>query len=233
LFIGHHAVGFAAKRFAPRTSLGLLMAAPLLLDLLWPIFLLLGLEHVRIEPGNPPFLRLDLYDYPWSHSLLMSLVWSVLFGGGYFLATRYARGAVAIGVGVFSHWILDFVTHGPDMPLYPGGPEVGLGLWRSTAGTIAVESVLFAMGLWIYVATTRPRDRVGAVALWAFVALILAAYVSSIAGPPPPDWKPIAWVGVASWAFLLWVRWFDRHRAERGTAGPGEPAPGPRRSAPV
>ncbi len=79
MFIGHHAVGFASKRFAPRTSLGLLMAAPLLLDLLWPIFLLLGIEHVRVEPANPPFLRLDLYDYPWSHSLLMSVVWSVLF----------------------------------------------------------------------------------------------------------------------------------------------------------
>ncbi len=215
MFIGHQAVGFASKRFAPRTSLALLMAAPVLLDLLWPIFLLLDIEHVRIEPANRPFLRLDLYDYPWSHSLLMSVVWSVLFGGGYWLVTRYARGGIVIAIGVFSHWILDFVTHEPDMPLYPGGPKVGLGLWSSTAGTIVVEAVLFAIGLGIYLKTTQPRDRIGAIGLWAYVALFLFAYVSSIIGPPPPNWRAIAWIGTTSWLFLLWLLWFDRHRSVR------------------
>src|SRR6185436_561165 len=196
MFIGHHAVGFAAKRFAPRTSLGLLMAAPLLLDCLWPAFLLLGAEHVRAEPTRPPFLRLDLYDFPWSHSLVMSLFWSVLAGGGYWLFTRYRAGALAIGIGVFSHWLLDFVTHIPDMPLYPGGTKVGLGLWQSTAATIVVEATLFVVGVAIYLRSTRARDRVGTIALWAFVALLLLAYASSIASPPPSDYRVIAWVAL-------------------------------------
>ncbi len=213
MFIGHHAVGFAAKRFAPRTSLGLLMAAPLLLDFLWPIFLLLGIEHVRVEPARTPFLRLDLYDYPWSHSLLMSLVWSVLAGGAYWAFTRYRAGAVAIGVGVFSHWVLDFVTHIPDMPLYPGGPEVGLGLWRSTVGTIVIESTLFVVGVAIYLRSTRARDRIGSISMWAFIALLVLAYASSIASPPPADYHLIAWVGLGAVLFQLWVHWFDRHRA--------------------
>lgn len=218
MFIGHHAVGFAAKRFAPRTSLALLMAAPLLLDLLWPIFLLLGLEHVRIDPAaESPFLRLDLYDYPWSHSLLMTLVWSALFGGGYWLFTRYAPGAIAIAIGVFSHWVFDFVTHRPDMPLYPEGPKVGLGIWSSPAATIAVESALFAVGLLLYLKATRARDRIGAIAFWVFVGFLLLGYFASIAGPPPPDWKPLAWGATASWLFLLWVAWFDRHRTAEGS----------------
>jgi hypothetical protein len=212
MFIGHHAVAFASKRFAPKTSLGWLMAAPLLLDLLWPIFLLLGVEHVRIEPLNSPFLRLDLYDYPWSHSLLMSLVWAVLFGGGYGLVTRYPRGGLVIGLGVFSHWVFDFIVHRPDLPLYPGGPKVGLGLWNSTGGTILVESALFIIGLALYLSATKSRDRVGTIAFWAFLLFILAAYCSSIVGPPPPDWRSLAWVGLASWLVPLWAHWFDKHR---------------------
>jgi hypothetical protein len=219
MFIGHHAVGFAAKRFAPRTSLGLLMAAPLLLDFLWPLFLLLGVEHVRVEPARPPFLRLDLYDYPWSHSLLMSVVWSVLAGGAYWLATRYRAGALAIAVGVFSHWVLDFVTHIPDMALYPGGPKIGLGLWRSTPATIVVESTLFVVGVTIYLRSTRARDKVGSISFWAFVALLVLAYASSIASPPPSDPRLIAWVGLGSILFQFWVHWFDRHRTPLTRAG--------------
>jgi hypothetical protein len=116
------------------------------------------------------------------------------------------------GLGVFSHWVLDFVTHAPDMPLYPGGPEVGLGLWRSTAGTIVVESLIFAVGLAIYLRITRARDRVGSIGLWAFVALLVSVYLSSIASPPPDDPRVIGAVGLGSIVFQLWVHWFDGHR---------------------
>src|SRR5437763_10930689 len=117
MFIGHNAVGFASKRLAPRTSMLWLMAAPMLLDLLWPLFLVLGIEHVRIAPGNTKFTPLDFYDYPWSHSLLMSIVWGVLFALVYFATSRYAAGAVTLAFGVVSHWIFDFITHRPDLPL--------------------------------------------------------------------------------------------------------------------
>src|SRR3954470_9288207 len=117
MFIGHFAVGFASKRAAPDTNLGILMLAPLFLDLLWPIFLLLGIESVKIDPGNTAFTPLDLHDYPWTHSLLMAVVWSLLYGAVVFFAGhRDQRGGVVCALGVFSHWVLDFITHRPDMP---------------------------------------------------------------------------------------------------------------------
>jgi membrane-bound metal-dependent hydrolase YbcI (DUF457 family) len=120
MFVGHFAVGFASKRLAPRTSLGVLMAAPLLLDILWPLFVALGVEHVRIEPGATVVSPLDLYDYPYSHSLAASLFWAALFAGLYYLIRRGRRTAWVIAAGVVSHWVLDFVSHRPDMPLFPG-----------------------------------------------------------------------------------------------------------------
>jgi hypothetical protein len=119
MFIGQFAVGFAATKFAPRTSAAVLLAAPLFLDLLWPVFLLLGWEHVRIDPGNTRYTPLDLWDYPWSHSLLMSVVWATVFALAYHFIAHYLPGTVAIWIGVVSHWVLDWITHRPDMPLYP------------------------------------------------------------------------------------------------------------------
>src|SRR5580698_91680 len=145
MVIGHFAVGFAAQRFAPRSSEALLLAAPLLADMLWPLFLLLGWEQVRIDPGNTRYTPLDFVSYPWSHSLLMLCVWASAFGGIYHAITRYRAGAIAIWIGVVSHWVLDWVTHRPDMPLYPGGARYGLGLWNSIAGTMLVEFLMFAV----------------------------------------------------------------------------------------
>ena len=117
MFLGHLAVGFASKRVAPQTSLGLLVAAPLALDLLWPFFLALGWERVSIDPQATAFTPLSFDHYPWSHSLLMAVVWGLLLGGGYWLVTRYRPGAVILFVGVVSHWVFDWITHRPDLPL--------------------------------------------------------------------------------------------------------------------
>jgi membrane-bound metal-dependent hydrolase YbcI (DUF457 family) len=212
MFVGHYAVGFAAKRAAPRTSLGFLIAAAVLLDLLWPVFLLLGWEEVSVTRGPTPFLNLDFVSYPISHSLATTIGWALLAGGAYWAATRYRAGAVWIAILVASHWILDFVTHRPDLPLWPGGPRVGLGLWSSTFKTIAVEEAMLAVGLWICVVHTSPRDRIGRWGFVGFVVFILAIYVSSIASPPPPSARAVAWVGLASLILPLWAGWFDRHR---------------------
>src|SRR6266704_725680 len=131
MFIGHYALGLAAKRIAPRTSLGTLFLAPSLADLLWPVFLLLGWERVRVTGGANPFLALTFDAYPVSHSLLALLGWGILLALLYWWRTGDARAATIVGLLVVSHWVLDVVTHVPDMPLYPGGPKVGLGLWNS------------------------------------------------------------------------------------------------------
>ena len=216
MFIGHFAVGFAAKKFAPRTNLALLIAAPCFLDLLWPFFLLLGWEHVRIDPGNTRFTPLDLYDFPWSHSLLMSVVWATVFALIYHLVARYWPGTIVIWIGVVSHWVLDWITHRPDMPLYPGGARYGLGLWNSIAGTLVVELLMFGVGVWLYARTTRARDRIGQYAFFAYVALLLVLYIGDRFSPPPASVAELAWTGiVAEVILLLWVWWFDHHRVLR------------------
>lgn len=206
MFIGHHAAAFAAKRLAPRIGLGTLFAAAILLDLVWPLLLLAGLEHVRIAPGITAFTPLDFTHYPITHSLLAALGWSIAFA----LVVR--RHALVAGALVFSHWLLDFVTHRPDLPLWPGGPKVGLGLWHSVPATIAVEVTLFAVALVLYLRATRARDRTGSIALWTLVVLLGAIYAANITSPPPPDPKAIGWAGLAQWLFLPWGWWIERHR---------------------
>lgn len=213
MFVGHFAVGFASKRLAPRTSLATLIAAPLFLDILFPVFVLTGIEHMRILPSVTKVMPFDLYDYAWSHSLAMSLVWSVVFGGVYFALKRDRTASLVLGVGVFSHFILDFVTHRPDMQLYPGGSaHVGLGLWNSLPATLLVEGVMFATAVGLYARTTRSRDKQGSVGLWLFVAFLVVAYAASIFGPPPPNVTAIAVSGLLANLLLVWVAWFDRHR---------------------
>ena len=213
MFIGHNAVAFAAKRVAPRTSLGVLMAAAMFVDLLWPILLLLGIEHVRIQRGATRFSPLDFYDYPWTHSLVMGIAWGVLFAVVYWALTRYGRGALVVGLCVVSHWLLDVIVHRPDLPLFPGGgPKVGLGLWNSPIATIGIESAIFAISILIYRDTVKPRDRIGSVAFWAFVLFLAAVYIASASGAPLPSVRALAYVGLAGWILPFWAGWFDRHR---------------------
>jgi len=218
MFIGHFAVGLASKRAAPRASLSVLMAAPNLLDLLWPIFLLLSWEQVRIEPGNTAFTPLDFVSYPISHSLLTASGWGALFALLYWARTHYTRGAVVIGLSVVSHWVLDFITHRPDMPLYPGGPKFGLGLWNSVPATISVEVPMYVVGAWLYLSMTRARDRTGSYALLAFLAFGLVTYVANILGPPPPNPRAIAFVTLTLWLVPVWAWWIDRHRTVKPAA---------------
>lgn len=228
MFIGHYAVAFAAKRAAPRASLGLLVAAAQLADLLWPIFLLLGWETVRIAPGDTAFSPLAFTHYPISHSLLAMLGWGVLFALLYGARTRDRTGALVLGALVVSHWVLDAVVHRPDLPLVPGGTTlIGLGLWNSVAGTLLVEGVMWVAGIWAYASFTRPRDRIGRYALWALVVLLTAIYATNLFGAPPPNARALAWFALAGWLIPLLAWWVDRHRAPASRIGAAD-APGTR-----
>jgi hypothetical protein len=216
MFIGHCAVGFASKRFAPKTSLGSLMSAALLLDLLWPVFVLMDWEQVRIEPGNTAFTPLNFISYPISHGLVSAIGWATLFAALYFVFTRYRPGAIVIWLGVISHWVLDFITHRPDMPLYPGGPVLGLGLWNYPVATVVVEGLMYVVGVWIYLRVTRARDGIGRWGLGLFVAAVAASYVANILSPPPPSVKPMVIAVIPLvWLLILWTWWADRHREAR------------------
>lgn len=213
MFIGHYALGLAAQRAAPRTSLGTLFVAPTLADLLWPVFLLLGWEHSHVVLGPNPFLMLWLDDIPYSHSLVTLIVWGALFGYLYWRRRGDKRAALVIGLLVVSHWVLDVITHRPDMPLYPGSPKLGLGLWNSPTATMIVEGVMLIAGIAIYTSVTRARDGIGRWGFWALIALLAVSYVVSTTAPPPTGQTALAIGGIIfGWVFVLFGWWVDRHR---------------------
>ncbi|HVH10132.1 MAG TPA: hypothetical protein VM736_10070 [Gemmatimonadales bacterium] len=217
MFIGHYAVALAAKPVAPRASLGTLFAAAALADLLWPMFLLLGWERAHVVPGPNPFLTLWLDSIPWSHSLLLLLLWGGAFALAYRARTGDRRAALVVALLVVSHWVLDVVTHRADMPLYPGGPELGLKLWDSVVGTLVIEGLLFGAAVWVYATWTRARDRTGAWGFWALLAVLVVSYVGSLASPPPPSWVALAGGAILfGWLFVAWAAWADRHRESVG-----------------
>ena len=213
MFIGHFGVALAAKKVAPRTSLGTLVMAAQFVDLIWPIFLLLGVERVIIAPGTTAVTPLYFLSYPLSHSLLADLGWACLFAGIYKIVKRDSRGAACLWFVLISHWLLDALSHRPDLPLYPGSSTyVGLGLWNSRLWTLLVEGSIFVIGARIYVRATHARDRIGALAFRSFIALLFLIYLINLFGPPPPSEKAIAFAALGMWLFVVWAYWLDRHR---------------------
>jgi hypothetical protein len=192
--------------------LGWLIAAPLLLDLLWPILLLLGWEHVRIDAEATVVTPLDFVSYPVSHSLLTTVGWGAATALIYWKISRRVRGALVVGAGVISHWFLDFLVHRPDLPLYPGGPKLGLGLWNSVPATLALEALFFGGGVWLYARTTRATSKSGRLAWWAFVAFLTLVYAANLLGPPPTRVEDVAFVTLALWLMPLWAWGLDRRR---------------------
>lgn len=214
MFLGHYGVAFAARRAAPRTSLGTTILAAQLLDELWPVLLLLGVERVRIVPGLMAASALDFESYPISHSLLTARGWALLLAGVHFAARRRGRDAAILGAAVLSHWLLDAPMHRPDLPLWPGSRTlVGGGLWSSIPATLAIELGLLGVGLALYVRGTRARDRVGRWGLWAMVALLVVFFGGAVFGPPPPSARALAVSSLGLWLFVPWGWWVDRHRA--------------------
>jgi hypothetical protein len=216
MFVGHYAIGLAAKQLAPRTSLGALIAAPILLDLLWPIFLLVGWEYVSIAPNPNPFLRLQFDSYPISHGLVAVIGWATLFASIYLGVARYLIGAITIWVSVVSHWLLDYIVHRPDLPLYVGGSRfLGRGLWNHPKITIAVELTMFALGILIYLRATRAKNAIGTFAFWFFVLALAGLYAAVVFAPPPSSVKKLALGTMLSWLFVAWAWWIDRNRQPR------------------
>lgn len=212
MFIGHLALGLAAKRATPTVSLAVLFSAAQLADMLWPVLVAAGIEQVRIDPGNTAFTPLDFVSYPYSHSLVLLVVWGIAFGGLYRFVASDGKAFLVLTGLVASHWVLDFVTHRPDMPLFPGGPTLGLGLWNSIPATMAVELAMFGAGVWIYVKATRARDRVGRWAFSSLAVFLVVIYFANLAGAPPS--VTALWVTalIGAAALTWWSWWADRHR---------------------
>ena len=212
MFLGHYAVALAAKKVAPQTSLGTLFVAVQLVDHLWPILLLFGLEQASIEPGITVVTPLNFISYPYSHSLLAAIVYSAVFAVIYFGVSSYRRGAGVIALAVLSHWILDFLTHRPDLPIGFGDAKLGLGLWNSLEATVITEGLLFLTGIVVYLRATRSRNWKGFVGFWSLIVVLAGIYYANLFGPPPPSMLAVAIAGNAGWLFVLWAFWADRNR---------------------
>ena len=215
MFLGHYALAFGAKRFAPKVSLGTLFMACQFADLLWPTLVVLGLEIVEIDPGNTLVTPLNFVKYPYSHSLVMLLVWSVVIALLYLAIRRGRAGAITVGTLVFSHYVLDLITHRPDLPVtIDGSTRLGFGLWNYPGTTLATESAMLIVGAAIYSGVTREQDRIGKIGLWTLLATLVAIYFAALWGPPPPNSQSVAVAGHLSWVFVLWAYWVDRHRRQ-------------------
>jgi hypothetical protein len=213
MFIGHFATAYAAKRVAPRASLGTLFAAAQLPDVLWPFLLLAGVEHATIAPGDTAFTPMRFDSYPISHSLVTVAAWGAAFGAIHYWRKRRPLDALVLSALAVGHWVLDFVSHRPDMPLWPGGSRLGLGLWNSVPWTVAVELAMLAAGLWLALSATRARDRVGRWGFAGLAALLLLLYTGATTSPPPPTIEAVGVTGVIGTLLVLALAaWVDRHR---------------------
>jgi hypothetical protein len=220
MFLGHFAVALAAKRAVPATSLGTLVLAAQLADLVWPVLLLAGVETARIQVGASAVTPLLFDHYPWSHSLATLVLAGLVLGGCHFLWRRRPRDAFVLALLVPSHWLLDWVVHVPDLPWTPapGSPLAGLGLWNSMPASLAIELGLFALGTLMYLRISRARDRIGIWSLAALLSFLVLVYAGNMLGPPPPGIGALAAVGLAQWLLVAWAAWADAHRRVRGSA---------------
>ncbi len=230
MFLGHYAVGMAAKKVDSELSLGTLFLAAQFLDILWPVFILIGLEHVEIDSVQHKFLTLHFASYPYSHSLAAALFWSLIFGVVYYLVrSRFAaprasdtnnngagknlKGSLVLSLLVLSHWVLDLIVHVPDLQLFPGSEtKVGLGLWNSATWTVILESLLFVAGIYLYVKSTKAKNLRGNIGFWGLAAFLSLAYVMNLEGPPPPSVAAIGIAGLSQWLIIAWAYWVDRNR---------------------
>src|SRR5213596_3398866 len=208
MFVGHYGVSFAAKRGDRSIPLWTLFVAVQLLDVFWSLFVFFGVEKVRIVPGITASNPLDLYYMPYTHSLLAAIGWSVVAFLAYRLAVRSAppRAAAIVGLAVFSHWVLDFLVHRPDLPLYDNTAKVGLGLWNLPAVALGLEALLLFGSMWLCLRHTARRT---AMLVFGVVMLAIQAYV--FFGPPPSSDKAAAGTALIAYAvFAVVIRALER-----------------------
>ncbi|MCX2718107.1 metal-dependent hydrolase [Lentiprolixibacter aurantiacus] len=208
MFIGHFAVGLFSKKDNTLPSLAMMFIAVQMLDLIWPVFVLLGIETLSIDPGNTALTPLSFDYYPYSHSLLMALVWSVVLGVIYLLYTKNKQGSIILGVLVMSHWVLDFITHRPDLPISPfGDAKVGLGLWNHPVAAVVLELSLFSLGVLLYLKSSVYKRKT---AFWLLIVFLLTIHIMNLFSPPPPNTMAVAWSANLVWIIVLWAWWIEK-----------------------
>jgi membrane-bound metal-dependent hydrolase YbcI (DUF457 family) len=215
MFLGHYGLAFGAKKIAPKVSLLTLFAAVEFVDILWPFLLMADVEQVKVNPGVSEVTPFEFVHYPYTHSLIMGLVWGAVFGFFYWLFKKDMRSSVIVGLAVLSHWFLDFIVHIPDLPItLSGSDKVGLGVWNSLPLTLLIESILFFGGVFIYIKNSRALNRKGNWGLWVLVGFFVVGNLYNMFGPPPADSIPALFVSfvVLQGIILSLAAFVDRNR---------------------
>lgn len=216
MFLGHFGAGLAGKAIDQKPSLGTLFFAAQFIDLLWPIFLILGIEKVSINPQSTVVTPLDFIYYPFTHSLIGVLFWALLFGGTYYLIKRNFKTSLIMGALVLSHWFLDLLVHKPDLPLTTNNDYlVGFGIWNSLVLTLIVEFLIFVTGAYLYLRYTTQKNKKGIFLIWSLLIFLIIIYLFNVFGPPPPETESIGYVGLAQWLIVGWGYWIDKNRLNR------------------
>lgn len=222
VFIGHYGIALALKKYAPRTSLGFLFIAAQIADIAFFILIPPGIEQLRIIPGFTEASPFELYNYPITHSLVGALAWTVAA----YLVVRFIplkslgdipdkqRAALVLSVAVFSHFILDFIVHTPDLVLVPGFDiKIGLGLWNSIIATVASELAILLLGCWIYIRSTSAGEGpVGKYGMYAFMIVLagIAILTPFMTFPDVPTVVIMSELLYAVFALAAW--WLDGKR---------------------
>lgn len=208
MFIGHFGLGLASKKVNNLPSLAVMFMAVQFLDLLWPVFCLLGLETFRIEAGNTKLTPLNFTHYPYSHSLLMSFFWGGIFSICYYIFTKNRTGSLLLAALVISHWFLDLLVHRPDLPITPFSDyKVGLGLWNFPVFEVVLEFGLFISGTSLYYITIKPNRKIS---FWLLIGTFVLIHLLNLFGPTPPSINAVAWAGNLIWLFVLWAWWIEK-----------------------
>jgi hypothetical protein len=215
MFVGHYGPSFAIKSIQPSIRLWALFIAVQLLDVGWSVLVFLGIEKVRIVPGITASNPLDLYYMPYTHSLVAALSWAVagIILCRLLLGVRDRSAGLWIGVAVFSHWVLDFLVHRRDLPLYDDAAKVGLGIWNYPIIALGLEAFLLFGGMIMYLRRTRPLSIVGRLGPPVFGVVMLAIQGYIFFGPPPVSPVAAAVTALVSYVvFAAVAHWLDRNR---------------------
>lgn len=211
MFIGHYSASFIAKAIAPAVPLWLLLVAAQLVDIVWGLLVLAGVEHATLDaalPSNP----LVLQYMPYSHSLVAAIVWSLIAFVIANKAFRFAsRESMAVTLVVASHWFFDLLVHRPDLPLLANAPKLGLGLWNYPLIAFGLEILLLLLAVW-FCARAMPV-RADRRRFWYGLALVLVVIQTMTTFGPIPS----TLTAMVASALLLYLiipyagRWVERH----------------------
>jgi hypothetical protein len=219
MFIGHYGPALLVKRLQPDIPLWVLFIAVQFVDVLWSVFVWIGIEKVRIVPGITATNPLDLYYMPYTHSLVGSVGWAVAAGVAYALLRHRShaiRVGVAVAVAVLSHWFLDLLVHRPDLPLFDNTMKVGFGLWNYPGPAFALEIGSLLLGLIVYLRYTHPLDGIGRIGPWLFALVLICLQSIAFFGAPPQTPTQAAAMALTLYAVIAaTIAWLERHRRTR------------------